>query len=55
MQITYNITEEDQKKYISTNFESKKISLRKIIMILVIIFLSFLALMFFVTSDVFVK
>lgn len=51
MQITYNITEEDQKKYISTNFEPKKISPRKIIMILVTIFFFFLALMFLIISD----
>lgn len=51
MQITYNLTEEDQKKYISTNFEPKKISPRKIIILIAAIFFFFLALMFLIISD----
>lgn len=51
MQITYNLTEEDQKKYISTNFEPKKISPRKIIILIAAIFFFFLALIFLIISD----
>ena len=53
MQITYNVTEEDQKKYIATNFVQKKTSFRKIIIILSIIVLIFSSLTLFAVSEYF--
>ena len=53
MKITYTITEDDQQKYIMTDFGKKKFSLSKIIMTLVIIFFSLFGCIYFIVSEYF--
>lgn len=50
MKITYTFSDDDQMKYINTNFDTK-ITPRKIILVIAIIVFSFLGLAFMFSSD----